>query len=238
MQQPTITRRQLLVGAGAVSLSAQSITAAAKPAAIKRTLDLDDPNDALTALIKMRASLIAEDVPNWYFGTIYGVVPGKAPVPMVDYEGSEIDYFERQADGSYLGYAATVSFFRDTRTRKRLTTFQNPITGKVNEVTPNSIKVRAHYIYSIYGEKRSDDPRPLGTTPIIHKSLKWTESGDQIWLNLRRPYPPELTMGEDEAPVTPLFFSERRDLTRLSPRSSPALEYHILPVLPVLLPFR
>jgi hypothetical protein len=198
MQQPTLTRRQLLAGVGAGALTAHSAAAVSPPAPIKRTLDLDEPNDALTALIKMRASLVAEDVPNWYFGTIYGVVPGKAPIPMVDYEGSEIDYFERQADGSYRGYAATVSFFRDTQTRKRLHTFHNPITGKTNKVTANSISVRAHYIYSIYGEKRSDDSRPLGKTPTLHKKLKWTESGDHIWLNLRRPYPPEMTMGEDQ----------------------------------------
>jgi len=149
-------------------------------------------------MVKMRASLLPEDCPNWYFGTIYGVLPGKAPIAMVDYEGSEIDYFERQPDGSYRGYAATVSFFRDTRTRKLLDTFENPITGKVNKVEANSISVRAHYIYSIYGGKRSDDPRPLGSTPIIQDHLKWTESGDHIWLNLRRPYPSGVAMGEDQ----------------------------------------
>ena len=48
---------------------------------IKRTLDLADPADALTAMIKMRGSLVAEDVPHWYCGTIYAVQPGKPPLP-------------------------------------------------------------------------------------------------------------------------------------------------------------
>ena len=195
MKQRSLTRRHLLQAAGAASLAIHSPVRAHE---LARTLDLKDPEDALTAMVKMRASLLPEDCPNWYFGTIYGVLPGKAPVPMVDYEGSEIDYFERQPDGSYRGYAATVSFFRDTRTRKLLDTFDNPITGKRNKVEPNSISVRAHYIYSIFGGKRSDDSRPFGDVPIIQDSLKWTESGNHVWLNLRRPYPAGVIMGEDQ----------------------------------------
>jgi hypothetical protein len=167
-------------------------------APLRRTLDLNEANDALTAMVKMRASLLPEDSPNWYFGTIYGVLPGKAPVPMVDYEGSEIDYYERQPDGSYKAYGATVSLFRDTKTRKRLETFNNPITGKVNKVEANSISVKAHYVYSTQGAKRSDDDRPLAPGSSITDKLKWTESGDYIWLNTRRPYPAGLPMGEDQ----------------------------------------
>ena len=37
-------------------------------AKINRTLRLDDPADALTAMIKMRGSLLAEDIPHWYSG--------------------------------------------------------------------------------------------------------------------------------------------------------------------------
>ena len=155
MAQALISRRSLLQTA--------ALTGAALPLATQagghsnRTLDLNKPQDALTAMVKMRASLEAVDSPHWYFGTIYAVLPGKAPIPMVDYEGSEIDYYERQPDGSYRAYGATVSFFRDTKTRKRLDVFDNPITGKRNEVTANSISVKAHYIYSTQGAKRSDD---------------------------------------------------------------------------------
>jgi hypothetical protein len=196
MSLPLLNRRHFLQATALAGTGLPAIAGNAGPMA--RRLDVTDPQDCLTAMIKMRGSLIAEDSPNWYFGTIYGVLPGKAPIPMVDYEGSEIDYFERQPDGSYYGYGATVSFFRDTYTRKRLDTFENPITGKTNKVEANSISVKAHYIYSIYGGKRSDDERPLGNKPIIQKQMKWTESGDHIWLNMRRPYPSGLAMGEDQ----------------------------------------
>ena len=196
-KQPTnrLSRRQLLQTAAAgfaVPLATLADTR------VQRTLDLSKPEDNLTAMVKMRGSLLPEDSPNWYFGTIYAVLPGKAPFALVDYEGSEIDYYELQPDGSYHAYGATVSFFRDTRTRKLLDTFKNPITGKTNEVRPNTINVRAHYVYSIYGSKRSDDPRALSEKPVIQDQLKWTESGDHIWLNMRRPYPTGLPMGEDQ----------------------------------------
>ena len=113
--------------------------------AVTRYLDLDDPEDALTAMIKMRGSLLAEDVPHWYTGTIYAVLPGAAPVRMVDFEGSEIDYYERQPDGSFHAYGATVSFFRDFRTGKLLDTFQNPVTG--NSFNSVSSVITASIIY-------------------------------------------------------------------------------------------
>ncbi len=162
------------------------------------TLDLADPRDALTAMVKMRGSLVPEDVPHWYYGTIYGVLPGRAPTPLVDFEGSEIDWYERQPDGTYRAWAATVSFFRDIRTRAWLETFDNPITGDRNVVRPNSISVKAHYVYSALGYKRSDDPRPLPADGRITDLLNWQELGDDIWLTMRRAYPPGSAMGEHQ----------------------------------------
>jgi hypothetical protein len=149
-------------------------------------------------MVKMRGSLVAEDVPHWYCGTIYAVLPGKTPVPMVDFEGSEIDYYEKQPNGSYHAYGATASFFRDTRTGKLLDVFDNPITGKRNEVRPNTITVDAHYIYSTHGFKRSDDPRPLDPELEINRLLQWKASGEHVWLTMRRAYPAGLPMGEHQ----------------------------------------
>jgi hypothetical protein len=117
---------------------------------------------------------------------------------MVDFEGSEIDYYERQADGSYHAFGATVSFFRDTQTGKLLEDFENPITGKRNQVRPNSISVNAYYVYSRNGYKRSDDPRPIDLSLKINRLLQWKESGDNIWLTMRRAYPAGLPMGEHQ----------------------------------------
>jgi len=188
--------RRLFLGAAAGSAALAGMPAlSAMPS---RYLDLRDPEDALTAMVKMRGSLEPVDVPHWYEGTIYGILPGRGPIPMVDFEGSEIDYYEKQPDGSYYAYGATVSFFKDTRTGEFIDTFENPITGKTNKVEPNTINVKAHYIYSIYGMKRSDDPTPFDDTPLIQDKLKWSESGENTWLTMRRSYPPNVPFGEHQ----------------------------------------
>jgi hypothetical protein len=190
------SRRNFLGTAAAAGFAAPF--AAQADTATRRTLDLTSPADCLTALIKMRGSLEAVDCPHWYFGTIYAMVPGKPPLAMVDFEGSEIDYYERQPDGSYHAHSATVSFFRDTQTRKKIDTFKNPITGKVNAVRPNSITVKAYYIINESGMKRSDDARPLQQDRTLPEQMKWTESDDYVWLNMNRPYPAGVPMGEDQ----------------------------------------
>ncbi|MDH3977966.1 MAG: DUF1838 domain-containing protein [Gammaproteobacteria bacterium] len=196
MKRTTTSRRgfcRTLAGISAATLFPAA--AFSKPG---HQLDLSNPEDALTALIKMRGSLAAEDVPHWYYGTIYAVLPGQKPQPMVNFEGSEIDYYERQPDGNYHGYSATVSFFRDTKTGALLKTFDNPITGKRNEVRPNSISVNAYYIYTPQGYKRSDDPTPIDTNASIADALDWQSKEDDIWLTMRRAYPAGLTMGEHQ----------------------------------------
>lgn len=197
MSPAILSRRQfhrLLSAVGASTL----LPPAAQATSAQGHLDLESPVDALTAMVKMRGSLIAEDVPHWYAGTMYAVLPDRAPVPLVDFEGSEIDYYERQPDGSYHAYGATVSLFRDTITGKRLEVFDNPITGKRNEVRPNSISVKAYYIYSVQGFTRSDDPRPLPRDSSITTQLKWQTYGKHVWLTMRRAYPARLPMGEHQ----------------------------------------
>ena len=197
MNNPPGTRRVFCV-----SMAAAGMSALLPPRGLALSsndiLNLAEPADALTAMVKMRGSLIAEDVPHWYSGTIYAVLPGAAPVRMVDFEGSEIDYYERQPDGSYHAYGATVSFFRDTYSGKLIDVFENPITGKTNKVRPNSVSVKAHYIYAANGFKRSDDPRPLPADGRITDRLKWERSGPHIWLTMRRAYPAGLPMGEHQ----------------------------------------
>lgn len=191
------TRRVFCVSMAAAGISAL-LPHRTRAITSHNILNLDETADALTALVKMRGSLLAEDVPHWYSGTIYAVLPGATPVRLVDFEGSEIDYYERQPDGSYHAYGATVSFFRDTYNGKLIDVFENPITGKTNEVRPNTISIKAHYIYSQKGFKRSDDPRPLPADGRITDLLKWETSGPHIWLTMRRAYPAGLPMGEHQ----------------------------------------
>ena len=119
-------RNFLLTSAYATAGFASTASLPAFGQSSSRYLDLQDPEDALTAMIKMRGSLEAVDCPHWYCGTIYAVLPGKSPLALIDFEGSEIDYYAKQADGSYKAYGATVSFFKDTQTLAIYTSSARP----------------------------------------------------------------------------------------------------------------
>lgn len=196
---PSSVARRGLLGAAAAMITLAAGARRVRAAPFRRTLDLTKPEDQLTAMVKVKGSLEAEDCPHWYYGTIYGVVPGKTPVPLIELEGSEIDYYQRQPDGSYFQWSKTISYFRDLKTRRYITTFNNPITGKVNEIKPNTINLNAYYIYSTHLFRRSDESKEPSPVPVIGDYLKWTESGDWGWLNADRPYPPGLPMGESQS---------------------------------------
>jgi hypothetical protein len=213
MNNPSWPRRDVFALAAGMSALAGA-AAAAKPARL--LYDLASPQDQLTAMVKVRGSLVAEDVPQWYFGTIYGVVPGKAPIPMIDLEGSEIGYYIKQPDGSYHAHAKTVSYFRDVKTRAYIESFTNPITGKVNTIRPNTIEGGKYYIYAVNGFMRSDEKdAKMGSTPKIGEYLKWTESGDWAWLNTQRPYPPGAPFGEAQSTLFPLAELHDPNLSRV-----------------------
>ncbi len=230
MTTSDLARRHLFgFAAGAGMMAALPAAAAIKPR--KALFDLTAPADQLTAMVKVRGSLDAEDVPHWYFGTIYGVVPGKAPIAMVELEGSEIDYYIKQADGSYHAYSKTVSYFRDVNTRAYITTLTNPITGKINTIVPNTIEGGKYYIYAVNGFMRSDEKGAvMGTTPKIGDYLKWIESGDWGWLTTQRPYPPGLPFGEAQSALFP--FSELHDPSTRKVKTSFGHPTYISPWLP------
>jgi len=219
------SRRRWIQGAGFAGLATAAATLPATSAEdmdFTRTLDFDDPNQMLTGFIKMRGSLEAVDVPHWYYGTIYAAIPGRQPFPIVEFEGSEIDYYEKQEDGSYYAWAKTASFFKDVRTREYLETWDNPVTGKTVEVKPNTINVGdVHYIYSANGFKRSDDPTPLADEPQIQNLLDWSESGPWIWCDTGRTYPPGVPMAEHQSGAGLLKEMHDPDLAQMNTIANP-----------------
>ena len=74
-----VSRRSFTAGIGLLALGATSEAlpgVAGSPPA--RAPDLALPENNLRALVRMTASLKERDVPWWYDGTIFGVVPGRA----------------------------------------------------------------------------------------------------------------------------------------------------------------
>lgn len=121
-----------LVIATLVALGTAAHAQDAKPAA---ALDLTKPEDNLAALTKMRCSLDpTEQVYTWWKGTIFAVFPGKAPQPIFGFEGYNVCRMKKAADGTWQKLSREMSFYRDLKTGALVDTWDNPFTGKTNEV--------------------------------------------------------------------------------------------------------
>jgi hypothetical protein len=215
-------RSFLLAATGAFVYSGTALAAAAKEAAGAATdppgfarLDLNDPGDALTGMLRMQGRLDNKDSPWWYFGRIYGLLPGQAPVPLVRYEGLEIMRLTKTPEGEYAATGVTTSFFMDWRTKAVLDVFANPVSGRTNQVKPNLIGGKPGAAAAFYSAKgvrpgrlAAADWRPDG----LH--LSWDSYGDDIWLSNDRTYPPGLPQPMGESSVSRARRADLHDLER------------------------
>jgi hypothetical protein len=177
-------------------------------------LDLADPGDALTAMLRIQGRLDGRDAPWWYFGKIYGVVGEAAPKLLVRYEGLEIMRLTPTGTGEFAATGATTSFFQDPRTKEVLTAFANPYTGKTNTVTPNMIGGTANPV-SLYSPRgvRPGRVEPENWQPDgLH--LTWDHHEDMVWLSHDRVYPPGLPQPMGESSVARAKVADVNDLDR------------------------
>lgn len=177
--------------------------------------DLGRPADALAAMLRMQARLDGADAPWWYFGRIYGLVPGQAPLPLVRYEGLEIMRLTATPEGEYAATGVTTSFFLDWHTREPLETFRNPLSGRTNKVIPNLIGGKPGAAAVFYSERGvrpgrvpAADWRPGGL------ELAWDYHGGDVWLSHDRTYPPGLPQPMGEATVARAREADLHDRSR------------------------
>lgn len=190
--QDGITRRSLVSGLGLAGLVAATDAlprvGGQPPDAVP---DLRLPAENLRALARMTASLEERDVPWWYDGTIFGVVPGENPRPLVKFEGMELYWLRHLPGGDYELTGNTVTFFRDVDTGEFLREFANPYTNVRNAV-PAAVQGGGPgrgFNYSVRG---------IRFTPLLDKLpeatlvLDWTFTRDRAWLHNHTRYPPGL----------------------------------------------
>jgi hypothetical protein len=154
-----------------------------------RAPDLRLPENNLRALVRMTASLRERDVPWWYDGTIFAVVPGEHPRPLLKYEGMELYWMRHLPDGAYELIGNTLTFFRDVDSGAMLSEFRNPYTGAVNQVLPSVQGGGAGrgFNYSVKGIRFT---RLLEQIPEQPLTLDWTFARDMVWLHIWTRYPP------------------------------------------------
>ncbi|MEC9375290.1 MAG: DUF1838 family protein [Pseudomonadota bacterium] len=99
------------------------------------SLDLDDPWDRLTALVKLRGSLDGRTVMWWMKGTRYGVVNDDIVDPLF---GMLIGSFQQitkaENDKGYILNMLELGYLTDLDTGEILDTWRNPYNGKLCKV--------------------------------------------------------------------------------------------------------
>lgn len=153
--------------------------------------DLTVPANNLRELVRVTASLEPRDVPWWYDGTIFGVVPGENPRPLLKFEGMELYWMQPLAGGDYELTGNTVTFFRDVNTGAMLSGFRNPYTKATNAVPPavQGGGPGRGFNYSVKGIRFT---RLLDQLPEEPLMLDWTFARDMVWLHNWTRYPPGL----------------------------------------------
>ncbi|MEO8444621.1 MAG: DUF1838 family protein [Gammaproteobacteria bacterium] len=193
----TVTRRSLALGALQFSTGLLALGAASEAlprvggALPPHVPDLAVPANNLRALVRLTASLEECNVPWWYDGTIFGVVPGENPRPLVKFEGMELYWMQHLPGGAYELTGNTVTFFRDVDTGAMLTEFRNPYTKAINPVSPavQGGGPGRGFNYSVKGIRFTRLLDQLPESPLV---LDWTFARDMVWLHNWTRYPPGL----------------------------------------------
>jgi len=139
------TRRQLLAGVGGVA----GVAAGVGANATEMSLDLDQPEDNLKALIKLQADLSGADAIGGFPGEVWGWVPGEGNRLLFRSYGIGASHVER-VDNGWRFYHREVMYYLDPDTGEILQDWVNPYTGKRVEVL-HILNDPVHRFYAISG---------------------------------------------------------------------------------------
>lgn len=157
------------------------------PVSNAKTMGFASTNDELHAFMKLKGAIRDEAWPLRYFGTIHAQFPGGTTQPLLGFEGLEHTRFIPQADGSFVMIESMVTYFTDLASGDYISTFANPITGKMNTVVSNyaageSYKFSTTAIAPLFGAY---------SNPGSGMGLRWFRSDDRVWVQYDRTYPDE-----------------------------------------------
>ena len=171
----SLSRRNLLL-AGSAALGTAMLPMGLRAA---DSLDLNDPQDRLTALVKLRGSLDGSMVMWWMKGVRFGVVDDVV-TPLF---GMLIGSFQTVKPMPGKGYQLNMlemSYFTDLETGKVLDTFTNPYNGKVCEV-PEQRLGPYPVLLSPTGVVLPDVP-PFDKVDLTTRVGPAVINGDDVWI--------------------------------------------------------
>jgi hypothetical protein len=154
--------------AAATATSAGGAKHAAPPATSRWTsafmTDLP-PVERFRQIMRVQRSLEDEaDILHWYHFIMVSVPVGKAPQPVVRWEGIELSRHRRIGENRYRLHGHNLSFPRDLVTGAYVDRARNPVTGETVAVPPMALTEDPGLIRSPEGivnlDRASEPPRP------------------------------------------------------------------------------
>ena len=208
-----LTRRATLSSAAALSawpLARAAEAAAAAPSGpgqptgqwTSEFLDYDPVTNFRQAMRLQRSLLDEDDILHWYHFIMVAVAPGRAPAPVVRWEGIELSRHKRVGTHLYRMHGHNLSFPRDLDSGEFTNDVLNPATGK--RVQPKTLALTGDpgLLASPAGTITLDDP----TATFRPKYTKLRREGTMVKVDGIRVPPAEwpatfLEMGYESAPA-------------------------------------
>ena len=177
-----LTRRSVLAAAAA----APAAVTVSDAASTLPQLEFRSPGAHVRAFIKLLASLEAQTIFHMYKGTLEALLPGRAPVRLVDSTSVIRRQVEVRSEGHHISIWEATVYHRPGESEP-LEAFVNPLNGRT--VRPfHQREGRGQSLWTEEGPRflRSDgswaSSNPAGT-PF---ALEWTQAGERIWTSRYR----------------------------------------------------
>jgi hypothetical protein len=208
--------RFLRTRAAAALLVLTAALVAAPPAAAQ---DIFTPAGQLDTYMRVRGDASGKEVfANWWV-TMFAVVPGERPRPIMRLEGFNVGRFVKAADGSAEWLSREVAYYRDLATWQILDEWRNPFTNEVNKV----LQVANDPVNGRFAAPSSETPA----------RFPFMVSGNEVFLRLDVPlqYPNPLTPADYPAESSGAmylasehftFFAKKSDLDNARLSSVPS----------------
>lgn len=182
-----LTRRNALATATAVPAALAVAGAAPSQAASPpEPLIFTTPEEHVRAFIKILASLEDATVFHMYKGTMEALLPGRAPVKLVDSTTAIRRQVEVKPDGHHISIWEATVYHRPGATEP-LEAFENPLNGRV--VRPfHQREGRGHSLWTNEGAmfRRADGTWVSSNRTGKPYEMEWTQAGERIWTSRYR----------------------------------------------------
>ena len=175
-------------------------------------LELDPVENFRQAMRIQRSLEDQADILHWYHFIMVVVPVGRAPLPLVRWEGIELSQHRRIGEHRYRMHGHNLSFPRDLASGRFVDTVLNPLTGEQVEVPPMALTEDPGQIVSPEGSLSLDAPPGAGPRP---KYARLRRESDLVKVDAMRVPPATwpatfLEMGFEASPAA--LFDDPRQL--------------------------